>query len=261
MHQQRALRLWRDQTRGTVTITVELPMEEGELVARALDKCIEDEAGNGPEFGDTSYQMQQADALVTLAKRYLGGGTNGRTSSADLYQVMIHVDDRALTAGEGRSDLPVETIRRLSCDGSIVEITDGPDGGPLNVGRKRRTTPPAIKRALWARDGGCAFPGCMHRRFVDAHHARHWSLGGETSLENTMLLCSAHHRLVHEGGYTVRKDEQQRWYFRRPDGRAIPAHGYHPTDMIDDDANPSAEVYAPQQERHEWDGVREARAA
>jgi hypothetical protein len=122
----------------------------------------------------------------------------------------------------------------LSCDGSIVEITDGPRGEPLSVGRKQRTVPIAIKRALWARDGGCAFPGCNHTRFIAAHHVRHWSRGGETSLANTMLLCSAHHRLVHEGGYTIRRDEHDRWYFRRPDGRAIPAHGYRAEDMRDD---------------------------
>ena len=125
----------------------------------------------------------------------------------------------------GRADLPLESVRRLSCDSSVVRMTDGPDGEPLNVGRKQRTMPPAIKRALWARDRGCSFPGCTNTRFVDAHHVRHWSRGGETSLENTMLLCWAHHRLVHEGGYEIRKDCPDRWYFRRPDGRAVPVCG------------------------------------
>ncbi len=94
--------------------------------------------------------------------------------------------------------------------------------------------PAALKRALWARDGGCSFPGCTHTRFVDAHHIRHWADGGETSLENTTLLCSQHHRLVHEGGYDIRKDHQGRWYFMRPDGRAIPRYGYQPDDMVDE---------------------------
>ena len=119
----------------------------------------------------------------------------------------------------------------------------------MSVGRKCRTVPTGIKKALWARDKGCAFPGCSHKRFVDAHHVKHWSVGGETSLENLMLLCSSHHRLVHEGGYTIRKDHRGQWYFKRPDGRAVPATGYHPHDMIDDDIdlndltlNTSAEV-------------------
>jgi hypothetical protein len=141
-------------------------------------------------------------------------------------------------------------------------MTDGEDGEPLNVGRKQRTTPPAIKRALWARDRGCSFPGCTNTRFVDAHHVRHWSRGGETSLENTMLLCSAHHRLVHEGGHEIRKDLHDRWYFRRPDGRAVPVCGYRPEDVVDD-SNTSAEVYAMQDECETVDGmptgVRDAR--
>ncbi len=94
--------------------------------------------------------------------------------------------------------------------------------------------PAALKRALWARDGSCSFPGCTHRRFVDAHHIRHWADGGETSLANTMLLCGGHHRLVHEGGYHIRTDHQGRWYFMRPDGRAIPRYGYHSDDMVDE---------------------------
>ena len=205
-----------------------------------------DQPANGPEFADTSWHAQQADALVTLARSYLAGEADARTSSADAYQVLVHVDGTALADGEGRSDLPIESVRRLTCDGSLVHIADGLDGEPLDVGRKQRTVSPAIRRALWSRDGGCAFPGCTHTRYVDAHHVRHWSQGGETSLDNLLLLCSSHHRLVHEGGYAIVKDYQGKWYFRRPDGRAIPEHGYRPEDMNDDE-NPSAEGWAVQQ--------------
>jgi len=246
----RAFEVWRDDARGTVKITVELPVETGELVCRALDKAVETEAHDGPEFAASSWSAQQADALVALAKGYLGGGSRGeregqregectravrgRASTAEVYQVVVHVDGTALQGGEGRSDLALESVKRLTCDGSIVSMVDGADGEPLNVGRKQRTVPTALRRALWARDGGCSFPGCTHTRYVDAHHVRHWADGGETSLSNTLLLCSAHHRLVHEGGYRIRKDCAGRWYFRRPDGRAIPAHGYRPDDMCDD---------------------------
>jgi hypothetical protein len=105
----------------------------------------------------------------------------------------------------------------------------------LNIGRKTRTVPTAIKRALIARDKSCAFPGCHHTRFVDAHHIEHWSAGGDTSLDNLMLLCSQHHKLVHEGGFTIQRDYQNHWFFKRPDGRAVPACGYRANDMIDDD--------------------------
>src|SRR5690606_19265631 len=84
------------------------------------------------------------------------------------------------------------------------------------------------------RDRGCRFPGCGRTRFVDAHHVEHWSAGGETSLANLMLLCSAHHRLVHEGSFSIAKDYRDRWFFRRPDGRAVPECGYRAADMKDD---------------------------
>ena len=233
-HARRSLRVWKDSERGMLTITVELPLESGALVCQALDKAVEAEGRKGPEFEEDSWSAQQADALETLAKGYLSGGAREGASAADGYQVVVHVDGVALEGGEGRSDLAMESVKRLTCDGSVVPMVDGIDGEPMNVGRKHRTVPTALKRALWSRDGGCSFPGCTHTRFVDAHHIRHWADGGETSLENTALLCSAHHRLVHEGGYEIRKDNRGRWYFRRPDGRAIPAHGYHPDDMVDE---------------------------
>ena len=78
----------------------------------------------------------------------------------------------------------------------------GRDGAILDLGRKTRTVPPATRRALEARDRGCSFPGCG-LRFTDAHHVRHWADGGETSLKNCLLLCGHHHRLVHEGGWSI----------------------------------------------------------
>ncbi|HSW28741.1 MAG TPA: HNH endonuclease [Longimicrobiales bacterium] len=105
-------------------------------------------------------------------------------------------DDR-----EGRS-AQLKTSRRLSCDAALVRITHAPDGSVLDVGRRTRTVPPALRRALETRDRGCRFPGCGSR-FTDAHHVKHWADGGQTSLTNTTLLCKHHHRLVHEGGWRV----------------------------------------------------------
>jgi hypothetical protein len=232
-HEQRNLRVFRERERGRMTIVVELPIEDGELICRALDNGVEVHSSNGPEFADATWQGQQADALVAMARTYLSGGATGRIGSADHYQIVVHVDEAALTEGRGRSDLPLETVRRLSCDGSVVPILENGEG-VLSVGRKRRTVAAATKRALWTRDGGCSFPGCTHVLFLDAHHIRHWSQGGETSLDNTMLLCPAHHRLVHEGDYTIRRDERGRWYFCSPDGCAIPAQGYRREDMTDE---------------------------
>lgn len=98
---------------------------------------------------------------------------------------------------------------------------------------------------VWARDKSCRFPGCERKRFVDAHHVVHWSAGGETCLGNLLLLCSTHHALVHEGGFTIEKDYRDHWFFRRPDGRTVPECGYLPEDVTDPDADTPSEYFAP----------------
>jgi len=234
-HANRSLRLHRDVDRGMMTMTVELPLETGELVEKALDRARDSSALQTPELADESWSVQQADALVTVVSAYLSGNGEASASTSDNYQVTVHVDRSALAEGEGRSSLPIESVKRLCCDGDAVIIVENEEGEPLSVGRKTRTVPTAIKRALQARDKGCVFPGCHHTRFVDAHHVIHWSTCGETSLENLILLCSRHHRLVHEGGFSIERDYQNKWFFKRPDGRAVPSCGYHAQDMIDDE--------------------------
>jgi hypothetical protein len=230
----RALRIRRNAESGTMSITIELPIETGELVEKALDKARDDSL-SGVEFVDESWSARQADAMVAMASGYLSGEARQTSSNSDDYLVTIHVDQSALANSNGRSSIPIESVRRLCCDGHAVVIGEGEKGEPLNIGRKTRTVPKAIKRALRSRDKRCVFPGCHHTRFVDAHHVKHWSAGGETSLDNLMLLCSQHHKLVHEGGFAIERDYQNRWFFKRPDGRAIPACGYRAEDMTDDD--------------------------
>ena len=164
---------------------------------------------------------------------------------AILIQVVVHIDDSALRGGLGRSDLPIDTVKRLTCDGSLITIVEDDRGTPLDIGRKQRTVSTPLKRALWSRDRGCSFPGCDNTRYVDAHHIRHWADGGNTSLDNLTLLCSQYHRLLHEGGFEIRRDHDRAIYFQRADGRAIPRFGYRLDDMRDDfiaAKNPSTEV-------------------
>ena len=229
----RSLTIRRDARRGVMIFTVELPMETGELVDAALDRARDD--SNSIEFGDEPWAARQADALVAVARSYLSGEQSAARGNTDNYLVNVHVDHTALAGNDGRSALPVESVRRLSCDADKVTVVNGDDGEPLSVGRKTRIVPAAIRRALRARDKGCTFPGCRNSRFVDAHHVRHWAAGGETRLDNLLLLCSRHHRLVHEGGYRIDKDFQDRWIFRRPDGIAVPACGYRKADRVDDE--------------------------
>ena len=118
-------------------------------------------------------------------------------------------------------------VKRLCCDSKAVVITEDDKGEPLSIGRKSRIIPRAIERVVRARDRNCCtFPGCNNKRFLHCHHVEHWSNGGETSLDNLMLLCTKHHTLVHEGGFRIDKDYRDDWFFVRPDGIAVPNVGY-----------------------------------
>jgi len=133
-------------------LTVEVPIEEGELIARAIDCAVA--AGEvttyldpsaGPESKSTAWRAQQADALVAVMKSYLVGGNGGEDgSTADRYQVVVHADAKSLRGGTGCSDLPIETVKRLLCDCSFVTVFEDENGKPLDVGRKQRTLSTAL---------------------------------------------------------------------------------------------------------------------
>jgi hypothetical protein len=241
--ERRSLTVSRNLGRGTLSILVELPVEDGEVVANALDNAVAaGDVAAGIEFASerepagAGWRAQQADALVAIAKAYLAGGKagDGGGSVADHYQVVVHVDETALRGGAGRSDLPLETVKRLLCDASLIALVEDELGNPLAVGRKQRVLSTPLRRALWARDRGCTFPGCRNKRFIDGHHIQHWVNGGETDPDNVTLLCGYHHRLLHEGAFNIDRDQDGAFYFRRADGRVIPRGGYRPEDMIDD---------------------------
>jgi len=117
-----------------------------------------------------------------------------------------------------------ETSRRIACDCSLIKLTEDEDGEPLSIGRKTRAIPPSIRRALRFRDHGCRFPGCTNTHFVDGHHIKHWADGGDTSLDNLVLLCRHHHRLVHEGGYACERTRDGKIEFRSPAGSVVPVY-------------------------------------
>ena len=202
------------------------------VAAAATTATLDVSAETPPD--DPSLEVRRADALRHVAEQFLAHHTDTAGSSAERYQVVVHIGEEALReAGEayggaelesGRH-LAVETARRLGCGGSLVGLVDGHDGEPLSVGRKTRAVSTAIQRALRTRDGGCRFPGCDRNRFTQAHHIRHWADGGETSLGNLVTLCHLHHHLVHEGGYGVQAADGE-IQFTRPDGRTIPTSGW-----------------------------------
>ena len=125
----------------------------------------------------------------------------GRTGDQSGWWGGVARSDRAVT-GEATwgAILGPDAVRRIGCDASVVRVVLDPTGQPLDVGRRRRVVPPAIRTALIVRDRGCAYPGCDRGpQWTDAHHVRHWADGGPTSLDNLVLLCRHHHRKVHEG--------------------------------------------------------------
>jgi len=217
-----------DPSRGSRTAPT-VPLDTGELVEKALDKARDDEVLEIPDLADTSWSTRQADAFVNVLRGYLSGErtADGSNASNDNYLVTIHVDESALAGNKGRAAVPIESVKRHCCDGKAVVITETSEGEPLAIGRKSRIVPKAIERAVRARDNHrCTFPGCHNHRFLACHHVEHWANGGETCLGNLLLLCTKHHTLVHEGGFTIRKDFLDNWAFFRPDGIAVPDVGY-----------------------------------
>lgn len=136
-------------------------------------------------------------------------------------------------------------MKRLTCDGSLITIVEDESGTPLDVGRKKRTITTALRRALWARDRGCTFPGCSQKHYLDGHHIKHWANGGETTPYNVTLLCWRHHALLHEGRFRIRRNEDRSLRFERADGRVIPRFGYRLDDMHDDYEVPPDAVWSP----------------
>lgn len=236
---------WRIDEDGCYVVTARLPAESGALFLRALDAAVE--AMPAPHVSAETYyaastrattsesgepvptwRARRADALAAMAETFLQHGFDP-LAGGERQQLVVHVDAETLAhsvAGrcecEGGPALAAETVRRLGCDASLVTLLER-DGAPLDVGRRTRTIPPAIRRALQARDRGCRFPGCTHERFVDGHHVEHWADGGETKLANLVLLCRFHHRLVHEGGFDVQRLDDGAFRFLDRHGRAIPS--------------------------------------
>ncbi len=185
----------------------------------------DDAAGIGDPQGAAGDSVDSAPTdIVSTGGEHVPAGTRRPTGGSD----GSHPDAAARVAhgqavleDAGGLRVSAETARRLACDAGRVVMTHGVAGQVLDVGRKTRTIPPALRRALAARDRRCRFPGCTARR-CDAHHVRHWAHGGATRLDNLVQLCRRHHRAVHEGGLRVMLDDAGAVRFTRADGRPLP---------------------------------------
>jgi hypothetical protein len=190
------------------------PGDRGETTRRTRTPGCTTTEQNGEKDPHTPAQ-RNVDALgevldIALSTDRLpraGGQRPHITVTVTLDDLQQRLAGNAPTAGileTTGQPLTATQIRRLTCDAEILPMVLGGDGQPLDVGRAERTAPPHIRAALLARDGNCSFPGCDHPAGTpEAHHARHWVDGGETSLANMAMLCSAHHRIVHNQGWKI----------------------------------------------------------
>jgi len=156
------------------------------------------------ETDNRSIYERLADATVAIHRFWLDHNTTIETSGGEKPHITVTVpysiltsDTRELPELDGYAIDPA-TLKRWTCDAGIVRIITNPDSQPINVGRRTRTIPPALRRALELRDGGCVHPGCgAPVSWCDAHHIIHWANGGETNLNNTELRCRKHHTRIH----------------------------------------------------------------
>lgn len=237
---QRALS-WHHDADGMLVLRGRIPPDEGALLVAAIDALVAprapvahpvaaplegwEDAGREQAPGAVPDRIaaRRADALLTLV-----GGT-GADTGADVTvargraHLIVHVEAATGTARiEGGPEIPAATAERLACDAQAQVLLHDRAGNRLYLGRTRRLASPAQIAALAVRDGGgCRFPGCSNTRHLHAHHVRPWQVGGRTDLDNLVLICGFHHRLVHDLGYRIRSDHD-RWAFERPDGGAVP---------------------------------------
>jgi hypothetical protein len=252
-HQDRSFSHYYDDD-GSLVIRGRIPAEQGAMIVKALRLGIDTAEREDGEETHVPIATRRADAFVEMAESYLARGARA-SGNADRYQVMVHVtaetlkntgDEHAKTDPapvtavtlpsetnnlshiEDGPHVTAETSRRIACDCSLTPLLTDKNDQPLNIGRKSRSIPPPMRRALQARDKGCRFPGCTHQYFIDGHHIKHWADGGETRLDNLVLLCRRHHRLVHEGGFACTRSNTGQLVFRDKRGEIIGISGTVP---------------------------------
>jgi hypothetical protein len=238
---------WYIDSDGSYVLKARMSPEQGARFAQALDaatsamheeqrSAAENVSAEISDVSETPIAARRADALERIADSYLSKEESVVTGG-DRCTLHLHTDINTLqqdgdgaeaeleSGGSMSANVCAETSRRLACDCGVVHwLEDGSDpvhASALDIGRRTRSIPPAIRRALQRRDGGCRFPGCTAQHHVDAHHIHHWADGGETRLDNLLLLCRHHHRLVHEGGYGIVLDAAKQPVFNAPNGRQI----------------------------------------
>ncbi|WP_064059187.1 HNH endonuclease signature motif containing protein [Prescottella equi] len=237
---------------GRVAVKGDLDAVTGEMLLTALSALtkprnpVDDPAEKRPPA------RQRADAFAEILRRYLDSG-DAPTEGGERPHLSLHVNAADLARSEaahewvnpdGDSDLfgdkdiarlphtgplSIATARRIACDCHLTPIVMD-DGVPINLGRSSRTVSKKQRRALIARDHGCAFPGCgAPPAHCEGHHIKHWADGGPTDLDNLVLLCRYHHQLLHHSHWDVKIGADRHPWFTPPSTvdpykKPVPAH-------------------------------------
>jgi len=186
-----------------VRIDGNLDPETGQTVMTAVKSVVDDWVRSDTDGARTPAQ-RRADALGEICRQWLDRSDRPLVAG-ERPHVTVIVDLDALEGRAGRrcelddaGRIEAEAARRLACDSSVARVITKGASEPLDVGRKTPVVPAALRRGVVVRDEHCRFPGCDRAQsWCDAHHVKHWADGGETKLQNLVLLCRPHHRAVH----------------------------------------------------------------
>ena len=203
---------------GTLTLRGSLDKESAALALAVLDPL----AAPLPKADGTpdtrSGEVRYADALVQALQLATSALPDVRGERPHMF-VTTTLESLQRQAGSALGSLESghlisrHAIRRIACDATIIPVVLGTVGQPLDIGRATRIVPLGLRRAVVARDGGCAFPGCDRPpSWCDAHHITHWADGGDTSLRNLVLLCGHHHELMHDAHWNIKMIDERPWF-------------------------------------------------
>jgi Domain of unknown function (DUF222)/HNH endonuclease len=213
---------------GMVRVDGDLDPEAGEALLTALRAVMDADVRRSPGDAVRTHAQRRADALHQICTQWLGTADRP-VVAGERPHVTVTIPAGALadpSTGAGEFDhvgaVRADVARRIACDASVMRVVMAGRSQPLDVGRRTAVVPPAIRRAVIVRDRQCRFPGCDRpHTWCDAHHVIHWAEGGSTALQNLLLLCRRHHRMVHDPAGFGLTLEAGSPIFRRPDGTIL----------------------------------------
>jgi hypothetical protein len=214
---------WHRRDDGSGTGRFELDAESSEQLDALLSALAAPKPDATGQPDSRGIESRRGDALAEVIA-LAAGSAERPTEGGEKPQIIVTMswDDlrHRRSALLGAHYLPItgSAARRLACDAQVIPAVLGSRSEVLDIGRAKQAIPTGIRRAVTLRDKGCAFPGCDRPpAWSECHHVRHWADGGPTGLNNLVMLCAAHHRIVHNTAWEVRIAEDGLPEFLPPD--------------------------------------------